>query len=105
MIKGIRDGKKERGTTGGFKISAEKVILDGDMIVKELSNKFSIKDSTLLHWVQEYEEIGDDTFPGNESSKASKDYRVMKPKKRAEGLERKNELLKKSPVFMSQDSA
>lgn len=39
--------------------------------------------------------MGDGAFPGNGSPKANKDYEIVKPRKRIEGLEQENELLKK----------
>lgn len=54
------------------------------------------KDSTLRRWACEYEEMGDDAFPGNGSPKINKDYEIVKLKKKVEELERENEILKNS---------
>lgn len=79
-----------------FKVSAAKVVLSGDMTVKDLSEELGIKDSTLRRWAREYEEMGDDAFPGNGSPKIDKDYEIAKLKKKVEELERENEMLKNS---------
>lgn len=71
-----------------FKASAAKVVPPGEMTVKDLSEELGIKDSTLRRWVREYEEMGDDAFPGNGSPKTNKDCEIVKPEKKAEELER-----------------
>lgn len=88
-----------------FKISAAKVVLSNEMTVKGLSDELGIKDSTLRRWACEYEEMGDDAFPGNGSPKVNKDYEIVKLKKKAEELERENEMLKNFRAFLSQDRA
>lgn len=88
-----------------FKISAAKVVLSNEMTVRELSEELGIKDSTLRRWACEYEEMGDDAFPGNGSPRINKDHEIAKPKKKVEELERENELLKDFRAFLSQDHA
>lgn len=67
-----------------FKVLAAKVVLSGEMTVKDLSEELGIKDSTLRRWACEYEEMGDDAFPGNGSPKIDKDHETAKPKKKVE---------------------
>lgn len=88
-----------------FKVSAAKVVLSGEMTVKDLSEELGIKDSTLRRWACEYEEMGDDAFPGNRFPKINKDYEIVKLKKKVEELERENEILKNFRAFLSQDHA
>ena len=88
-----------------FKASAAKVVPPGEMTVKDLSEELGIKDSTLRRWACEYEEMGDDAFPGNGSPKVNKDYEIVKLKKKVEELERENEILKNFRAFLSQDHA
>ena len=88
-----------------FKASAAKVVLTREMTVKDLSEELGIKDSTPRRWACEYEEMGDDAFPGNGSPKINKDYEIVKLKKKAEELERENEILKNLRAFLSQDHA
>ncbi|MBE5711357.1 transposase [Senegalimassilia anaerobia] len=88
-----------------FKVSAAKAVLSGEMTVKDLSEELGIKDSTPRRWACEYEEMGDDAFPGNGSPKINKDHEIAKPKKKVEGLERENEMLKNFRAFSSQDHA
>ena len=88
-----------------FKIAAARVVLGGEMRAVDLARELGIKDSTLRRWAQEYEEMGDNAFPGNGSPKINKDYEIVKLRKRIEGLERENELLKNFRAFLSQDHA
>lgn len=88
-----------------FKVSAAKAVPSGEMTAKDLSEELGIKDSTLRRWACEYEEMGDDAFPGNGSPKTNKDYEIVKPEKKAEELERENETLKNFRAFLSQGHA
>ena len=88
-----------------FKIAAARVVLGGEMRAVDLARELGIKDSTLRRWAQEYEEMGENAFPGNGSPKVNKDYEIVKLRKRIEELERENELLKKFRAFLSQDHA
>lgn len=88
-----------------FKVSAAKVVLSGEMTVKDLSGELGIKDSTPRRWACECEEIGGGAFPGNGSPKINKDYEIVKLKKKVEVLERENGTLKNFRAFLSQDHA
>ena len=77
-----------------FKGSAAKAVLSGEMTVKDLSEELGIKDSTLRRWAREYEEMGDDAFPGNGSPKINKDYEIAKLRKKVEEPGRENGILK-----------
>ena len=83
-----------------FKVSAAKAVPSGEMTVKDLSEELGIKDSTLRRWAREYEEMGDDAFPGNGPPKINKDYEIVKLKKKVEELERENEMLKQLPGLL-----
>lgn len=88
-----------------FKIAVARVVLGGEMRAVDLARELGIKESTLRWWAQEYEEMGENAFPGNGSPKINKDYEIVKLRKRIEGLERENELLKNFRAFLSQDHA
>ena len=88
-----------------FKFSAAKVVLSGEMTVKDLSEELGIKDSTLRRWACEYEETGDAAFPGNGSPKINKDHETAKPKKKVDEPGRENGMLKNFRAFSSQDHA
>lgn len=78
-----------------LKIAAARVALGGEMRAVDLARELGIKGSTLRWWAQEYEEMGENAFPGN-GSKVNKDYEIVKLRKRIEELERENELLNNS---------
>jgi len=75
------------------------------MTVKGLSEELGIKDSTLRRWACEYEEMGDDAFPGNGSPKINKDYEIAKLRKKVEEPGRGNGILKNLRAFLSQGHA
>ena len=88
-----------------FKASAAKVVLSGEMTVKGLSEELGIKDSTRRRRAREYEEMGDDAFPGTGSPKINKDYEIAKLEKRVEEPGRGNGILKNFRAFSSQGRA
>ena len=88
-----------------FKVSAAKVVLSGETTAKGLSEELCIKDSTLRRWAREYEETGGGASPGNGSPKINEDHEIVRLKKKAEELERENEILKNLRAFLSQDHA
>ncbi|MDR4053742.1 MAG: transposase [Senegalimassilia sp.] len=77
-----------------FKIAAARVVLGGEMRAVDLARELGIKDSTLRRWAQEYEEMGENAFPGNGSPKVNKDYEIVKLRKRIAELERENGMQK-----------
>ena len=88
-----------------FKASAAKAVPSGEMAVKDPSEELGIKDSTLRRRAHEYEEMGDDAFPGNGSPKINKDHEIAKLKKKVEEPGRENGILKNLRAFSSQDHA
>lgn len=88
-----------------FKISAAKVVLSNEMTVRDLSEELGIKDSTLRRWPCECKEMGDNAFPGNGSLEIDKGYEIVEVRKRVEGLEHENELLKNFRAFLSRGHA
>lgn len=88
-----------------FKISAAKVVLEGERTVSQLSDELGIKDSTLRRWAKEYDELGEAAFPGNGSPKANEDYEIVKLRKQLDELEMENRLLKNFRAFLSQGRA
>jgi transposase len=88
-----------------FKVAAAKVILAGEMSVKQLSSELGIKDTTLRRWANEYEKQGESAFPGNGSPTQNKDFEILKLKKHIEELEMENKLLKNLRAFLNQDRA
>ena len=90
--KGVQDDPKKKAIRQAVQGLSGKGGPVGEMTVKDLSEELGIKDSTLRRWACEYEEMGDDAFPGNGSPKINKDYEIVKLKKKVEKLERENEI-------------
>ena len=88
-----------------FKVSAAKVVLSGEMTVKDLSEELGIKDWTLRRWAREYEEMGDDVSTENGSPKINKDYEIVKLQEEGRGPGRENGDTKNLRAFLSQDHA
>ncbi len=88
-----------------YKLAAARVILKGEMSVKQLSEDLDIKGTTLRRWANEYDKHGDSAFPGNGSPMLNNDYEIIKLKKQVEELEMENKLLKKFRAFLKQDHA
>jgi transposase len=66
-----------------FKVAAARLVLSGDMTVRELSEELAIKDSMLRRWAEKYKEMGKAAFPANGSPKLNKDYEIEKLPKQA----------------------
>ena len=88
-----------------FKASAAKVVLSGELTVKDLSEELGIMDSTPRRRAREYEGMGDDAFPGNGSPKVNKDCEIAKLEKKVEEPGRGNGMLKNFRAFLSQGRA
>ena len=88
-----------------FKVAAAKLILSGEMSVKQLSEELDIKDTTLRRWANEFEQHGESAFPGNGTPTQNKDYEILKLRKKIEELEMENTLLKNFRAFLNQDRA
>lgn len=69
-------------------------MLSGEMSIKNLFEELGIKDLIPGRWAYEYEEMGEDAFPEEGSSKINKDYGIAKLKKKVEKLERESKMLK-----------
>ena len=83
-----------------FKIAAARVVLGGEMRAVDLARELGIKDSTLRRWAQEYEEMGENAFPGNGSPKVNKDYEIVKLRKRIEETRARERAAKKFPGLL-----
>ena len=85
-----------------FKLAAARLVLEGDAPVAQISRELEIPLSTLRRWAAEFEEHGEEAFPGNGNPRQNKDYEILKLRKRIEELEMENEILKKFRAFLKQ---
>lgn len=60
-----------------FKLSAARLVLEGEIPVKGLSDQFNVPCCTLRRWAAEYEADGEDAFPGSGNPVANKDYEIL----------------------------
>lgn len=79
-----------------FKLSAARLVLAGEMPVREVSERLEVPDNTLRRWADEYERDGEDVFPGKGNPVRNKDYEILRLRKENDELRRENELLKNS---------
>ena len=78
-----------------FKLAAARLVLEGEIPTKQISEGLNVLDNTLRRWATEYEREGEAAFPGSGSPTINKDYEILKLKKHIEELELENNLLKK----------
>ncbi|MCL1797927.1 MAG: transposase [Eggerthellaceae bacterium] len=88
-----------------FKLAAAKLVSDGEMPVRQISEELEVPDNTLRRWAMEYEKNGEAAFPGSGSPTLNKDYQILKLKKQVEELTLENDLLKKFQAFLRQNKA
>lgn len=79
-----------------FKLSAARLVLEGEVPVKEISEQLEVPDNTLRRWAAEYGRDGEAAFPGKGKPVVNKDYEILKLKKENEELRKEVELLKNS---------
>lgn len=60
-----------------FKFSAARLVLEGEIPVKGLSDQLNVPCCTLRRWAAEYEADGEDAFPGSGNPVANKDYEIL----------------------------
>ena len=79
-----------------FKLSAARLVLEGEIPVKGLSDQLNVPCCTLRRWAAEYEADGEDAFPGSGNPVANKDHEILKLKKENEELRKEVAILKNS---------
>ena len=79
-----------------FKLSAARLVIEGEIPVKGLSDQLNVPRRALRRWAAEYEADGEDAFRGSGNSVANKDYETLKLKKESEELRKEVAMLKKS---------
>lgn len=88
-----------------FKLSAARLVLEGEIPVKGLSDQLNVPCCTLRRWAAEYEADGEDAFPGSGNPVANKDHEILKLKKENEELRKEVAILKKFRAFSRQAQA
>lgn len=93
-----------RSYTKEYKIAAVKLVLEDDMPVAEVAKNLSIHYNSLYHWIKEYEEYGENAFPGHGSALYSYQYEIRKLQKENEELKKELDTLKKFQAFLKKKS-
>lgn len=88
-----------------FELSAARLVLEGEIPVKGLSDQLNVPCCTLRRRAAEYEADGEDAFPGSGNPVANKDYEILKLKKENEELRKEVAILKKFRAFLRQAQA
>lgn len=87
-----------------FKIAAVKMILEDDIPLKSVAEELDVHRNTIYRWLAEYEEYGEDAFPGHGSKLYSYQFEIKKLQKENKELKEELELLKKYRAFLRKKS-
>ena len=88
-----------------FRLSAARLVLEGEVPVKGLSDQLDVLCRALRRWAAEYGANGEDAFPGSGNPVANKDCETLKLKKENEELRKEVAILKKFRAFLRQAQA
>ena len=88
-----------------FKLPAARLVLEGEVSVKGLSDQLDVPCRALRRWAAEYEADGEDAFPGSGNPVANKDYETLKLKKENEELRKEVSILKNPGLLEASPSA
>ena len=77
-----------------FKLSAARLVLEGEIPVKGLSDQLNVPCCTLRRWAAEYGADGEGAFPGSGSTVANKDCEILRLMKENEWLRMEVAILK-----------
>lgn len=88
-----------------FKLPAARLVLEGEISVKGLSDQLDVPCRALRRWAAEYEADGEDAFPGSGNPVANKDYETLKLKKENEELHKEASILKNPGILEASPSA
>ena len=83
-----------------FKIQACKLVIDDNIAVPQVAEKFGIHPVMLYRWVSEYQAGGDKLFVRKGRSKSA-EVELRKLKQENERLRQENEILKKAAAYFA----
>ena len=94
---------KRNRYTREFKLEAVRQLISGQKPVATLALELGVKRNQLYQWRDQYEEKGDQAFPGvgRRSSLAESDLAQLR--KENEKLKEENEILKKAAAFFAKE--
>lgn len=88
-----------------FKLSAARLVLEGEIPAKGLSDQPNVPCRVLERRAAKYGADDQDAFPGSGNPVANKDYEILKLKKENEELRKEVAILKKFRAFLRQAQA
>lgn len=95
--------RKRRVFDQAFKIAAVKLILEDEIPVSEVSRQIEVHSNSLYRWVAEYEEHGENAFPGRGTPLFQTQLKMKRLQRENDSLREELELLKKFRAFLKKD--
>lgn len=92
--------KKRRVFDRQFKLAAVELILKKEFPVSEVSKLLDVHVNSLYRWVSEYEQHGDNAFPGRGTPLFQTQLQIKKLQRENHHLREELELLKKFRAFL-----
>ena len=89
-----------RKYTKNFKIEVCKLIIEDNIKLQVVADKFSLNQVMVYRWVDEYQTYGDDAFVGKGRLKPE-DAKLKKLQQENEKLRQENEILKKAAAYFA----
>lgn len=87
-----------------FKFSVARLVLEGEIPVKGLSDQLDMPCCTFGGWAAEYEADGEDAFPGSGNLVVNKDFEILRLKKENEDLRKEVAILKDPSLLEASQS-
>ena len=86
-----------------FKIKACELVIQDNISVAVVAEKFGINHIMLHRWVSEYRELGENAFVGKGYQRPA-DAELRKLRQENERLKMENEILKKAAAYFAKES-
>lgn len=87
-----------------YKMMAVKLVIEDDIAVKTVAQELNIHPNTIYRWLSEYDEYGEDAFPGHGSKLYSYQFEIKKLQKENKELKEELAILKKYRAFLKKKS-
>jgi Transposase and inactivated derivatives len=86
-----------------FKLQAIMLILKENQPIRFVSKQLDVHENTMYRWVQEYEDYGEQAFPGKGSREFVTQTELKRLEKENKKLKEEVEALKKFQVFLKKN--
>lgn len=95
---------KRRTYDKQFKLAAIKMIIEEEIPVQTVASELSVHANTIYRWLAEYDEYGEDAFPGQGTKLYSYQFEIKKLQKENKNLKEELDILKKYRAFLKKKS-